>query len=104
YERALKIFEPGYNSAQKLRTEAKEKRLSIGNTTPLPKNSTAAFSDALWANTVRKYARILKDANWSKWRQFYDAAKEYLPAKSSSPEFEEMDLDDGVPIILSSEA
>ncbi|KAL0059224.1 hypothetical protein AAF712_014032 [Marasmius tenuissimus] len=104
YERALKIFEPGYNSAQKLRTEAKEKRLSIGNTTPLPKNSTAAFSDALWANTVRKYARILKDANWSKWRQFYDAAKEYLPAESSSPEFEEMDLDDGVPIILSSEA
>ncbi|KAK1219220.1 hypothetical protein PQX77_003423 [Marasmius sp. AFHP31] len=83
YERALKLYEPGYNRAKQDRKAEKEKREKEGNKTKLWRKDKDSFSEGLWADSVKSYHKILKKADWAKWRVFEDAARRYLPEQQS---------------------
>ncbi|KAK1216960.1 hypothetical protein PQX77_020397 [Marasmius sp. AFHP31] len=83
YERALKLYEPGYNRAEQDRKIEKEKREKEGNKTKLWRKDKDSFSEGLWADSVKSYHKILKKADWAKWRVFEDAARRYLPEQQS---------------------
>ncbi|KAK1234269.1 hypothetical protein PQX77_002532, partial [Marasmius sp. AFHP31] len=56
-----------------------EKRRKEGNTAKLRRRDKDAFTEDLWCEPVKSYHKILRRADWAKWRLFDSAARAFLP-------------------------
>ncbi|KAL0575554.1 hypothetical protein V5O48_006428 [Marasmius crinis-equi] len=111
YQRALEIFEPGYNRVEANLKIEKAKLAAEGKKKKISKKSDYSFTEGKWDKRVSQLFDITAGAKWSKWRQFEEQAKKFLPnhdimeaSPHSSVEDDGDDEDDEAHLLLSSEA